>query len=201
MRFGASLKFAAARDILEKQNQRTTFTKYVGAQFGRTNAFLMVGGRSARFICRVISSVSRTVKFIDLRPRQSSTRRSGSQSAGPFFTSFAKGNIRAANNVRHLITRTLEHAENHLLLLGRQNSLEKVAAFLLEMDHRLEHPNVMALPMSRRDIADYLGMTLETVSRSLSSFRDEGILSFTEKNHREIVLHDRSTLAERATPV
>src|SRR6516164_1454984 len=80
------------------------------------------------------------------------------------FTSFAKGNIRAANNVRHLITRTLEHAENHLLLLGRQNSLEKVAAFLLEMDHRLEHPNVMALPMSRRDIADYLGMTLETVS-------------------------------------
>jgi len=117
------------------------------------------------------------------------------------FASFAKGNIRAANNVRHLITRTLEHAENHLLLLGRQNSLEKVAAFLLEMDHRLEHPNVMALPMSRRDIADYLGMTLETVSRSLSSFRDEGILSFTEKNHREIVLHDRSTLAERATPV
>jgi CRP/FNR family nitrogen fixation transcriptional regulator len=69
------------------------------------------------------------------------------------------------------------------------------------MDHRLEHPNVMALPMSRRDIADYLGMILETVSRSLSSFRDEGILSFTEKNHREIVLHDRSTLAERATPV
>src|SRR6516164_10708870 len=84
MLFGASLKFAAARNFLEKQNQRTTFTKYVGAQFGRTNAFLMVGGRSARFICRVISSVSRTVKFIDLRPRQSSTRRSGSQSAGPF---------------------------------------------------------------------------------------------------------------------
>src|SRR6516164_7953544 len=89
MLFGASLKFAAARNFLEKQNQRTTFTKYVGAQFGRTNAFLMVGGRSARFICRVISSVSRTV-FIDLRPRQSSTRRSGSQSAGSFLQASPK---------------------------------------------------------------------------------------------------------------
>jgi len=107
-----------------------------------------------------------------------------------------EGDIPAANSVRHLVTRTLEHAENHLLLLGRQTSLEKVAAFLLEIDRRLGQPNVMVLPMGRRDIADYLGMTLETVSRSLSVFRDERILSFRETN-RKIVLHDRSKLAER----
>jgi len=97
--------------------------------------------------------------------------------------------------------RNLEHVENHLLLLGRQNSLKRVAAFLLEMDRRLEQPQVMVLLMSRRDIADYLGMTLESVSRVLSTLRDEHILSLMGANQREIVLHDRSKLAQRATSV
>jgi CRP/FNR family nitrogen fixation transcriptional regulator len=117
------------------------------------------------------------------------------------FAGLAKGDIPAANNVRGLVTRTLEHVENHLLLLGRQKSLEKVVAFLLEIDRRLGQPDVMVLPMGRRDIADYLGMTLETVSRSLSVLRAERILSFRGTNQREIVLHDRSKLAQRATSV
>jgi CRP/FNR family nitrogen fixation transcriptional regulator len=115
------------------------------------------------------------------------------------FARLGKGDIHAANNVRDLVTRTLEHVENHLLVLGRQQSLEKVAAFLLEMDRRLEQPGVMVLPMTRRDIADYLGMTLETVSRALSSLQEERIISLMGTNHREIVLHDRSKLAQRAT--
>jgi CRP/FNR family transcriptional regulator, nitrogen fixation regulation protein len=114
------------------------------------------------------------------------------------FARLAKGGIFAANNVRDLVTRNLEHVENQLLLLGRQNSLEKVAAFLLEIDRRLERPQVMVLPMSRRDIADYLGMALETVSRSLATLRDEGILSVIGSSRRKIVLHDRSRLAQRA---
>ena len=117
------------------------------------------------------------------------------------FAGLAKADIPAANHVRDLITRTLEHMENHLLLLGRQTALEKVASFLLEIDHRLQQPKVMVLPMGRRDIADYLGLTLETVSRSLSTLRDEGILSVGTKQGRQIVLHDRSLLAQRATSV
>lgn len=70
----------------------------------------------------------------------------------------------------------LEHAENHLLLLGRKTSLERVAAFLLEMEIRLTASEVMVLPMSRRDIADYLGITLETVSRALSHLHKAGYL-------------------------
>jgi CRP/FNR family nitrogen fixation transcriptional regulator len=81
------------------------------------------------------------------------------------FARLAKGDISAANNVRDLVTRNLEHVENHLLLLGCQKSLEKVAAFLLEIDRRLGHPDVMVLPMTRRDIADYLGMTQEEPER------------------------------------
>ena len=102
------------------------------------------------------------------------------------FARLAKRDIPAANNVRDLVTKALERAENHLLLLGRQNSLEKVAAFLLEIDRRLGQPDVMALPMTRRDIADYLGITIETVSRALSSLQEEHILSFRGTNHREI---------------
>jgi len=97
-----------------------------------------------------------------------------------------------------LVNKSLEHVQNHLLLLGRQTSLERTAAFLLEMDRRLEQPALMHLPMSRRDIADYLGLTLETVSRTLSIFRQEGILSILGQRYREIVLHDRPKLARIA---
>jgi CRP-like cAMP-binding protein len=55
-----------------------------------------------------------------------------------------------------LVNSGLEHAENHLLLLGRQTFLERTAAFLPEMDRGLEQPALMMLPMSRRDIADLL---------------------------------------------
>jgi CRP/FNR family nitrogen fixation transcriptional regulator len=95
-----------------------------------------------------------------------------------------------------LVTRNLQHAENHMLLLGRKTSVEKVSAFLIEMDERLAHPNVMILPMSRRDIADYLGLTLETVSRAFSTLRYEKMLRFDGSTQRHIVLLDRKGLAE-----
>jgi len=76
--------------------------------------------------------------------------------------------------------------------------LEKVASFLLKIDRRLQQPELMILPMIRCD--DYLGLTFETVSRSLSTLRDEGILSFTRSTHREIVLHDRAKLVKPQGP-
>ena len=59
--------------------------------------------------------------------------------------------------VRTLLTMTsdnLQHVENHMLLLGRKTSQERVAAFLLEMNGRMKEPGGVALPMTRRDIAD-----------------------------------------------
>jgi CRP/FNR family nitrogen fixation transcriptional regulator len=99
-----------------------------------------------------------------------------------------------ARNLLSMTASNLEHAENHLLLLGRKTSLEKVAAFLLEMDKRLTAAEVMALPMSRLDIADCLGLTLETVSRALSHLRQAGVLDFIGKTQRKILIRDRLRL-------
>jgi CRP/FNR family transcriptional regulator, nitrogen fixation regulation protein len=99
-----------------------------------------------------------------------------------------------ARDLLNMTTNNLEHAENHMLLLGRKTSLERVAAFLLEMDGRLNATGVMALPMSRRDIADYLGLTLETVSRALSYLHEKGFLDFLGQTQRQIVLRNRSEL-------
>ena len=101
-----------------------------------------------------------------------------------------------ARELLSMTTINLQHAENHMLLLGRKTSLERVAAFLLEMDRRLQAAEVMALPMSRRDIADYLGLTLETVSRALSQLHARGILEFLGQTQRQIVLLDRVALAQ-----
>jgi CRP/FNR family nitrogen fixation transcriptional regulator len=100
------------------------------------------------------------------------------------------------SNLLSLVTKNLRHAEDHMLLLGRKTSTEKVAAFLLEMDQRFATPNLMILPMTRRDIADYLGLTLETVSRALSALRHRNLIRFTRPSQRELVLLDRAALAK-----
>ena len=107
----------------------------------------------------------------------------------------AESDAMVAKNLLGMTTTNLQHAEDHMLLLGRKTSLERVAAFLLEMDKRLTAAGVMALPMSRRDIADYLGLTLETVSRALSRLHEFGVLGFIGNNQRQIVLLDRHQLA------
>ena len=99
-----------------------------------------------------------------------------------------------ARDLLCMTTRSLQHAEDHMLLLGRKDALERVAAFLVEMDARLTDAGAMTLPMSRHDIADYLGLTLETVSRSLSRLRRAGALSFVGSSQREIVILDREQL-------
>ena len=108
----------------------------------------------------------------------------------------AENDVLVALDLLNMTTSNLQHAEDHMLLLGRKTSLERVAAFLLEMDRRLTAAGVMALPMSRRDIADYLGLTLETVSRALSYLHGRGILGFLGQTQRQIVLLDRVRLAE-----
>ena len=95
-----------------------------------------------------------------------------------------------------MTTANLEHVENRKLLLGRSTARERVAALLLEMNGHLTAASVIALPMSRRDIADYLGLTLEKVSRELSTFQRKGYLRFLDPTQRHIVVLNAGGLAE-----
>lgn len=86
----------------------------------------------------------------------------------------------------------VERARDHAMLLGRCSAAEKVAAFLLEIAHRSPHGEIIELPMSRQDIADYLGLTIETVCRLLSALKREGAIGIP--NSHQVELHDRAAL-------
>ena len=106
----------------------------------------------------------------------------------------AQNDVRVARDLWSITSFELQHAENHMLLLGRKTAMERVATFLLEMDRRLAKTGMIALPMCRRDIGDYLGLTLETVSRALSELQQQGVLGLS--GARQIVLRNREHLAD-----
>lgn len=85
----------------------------------------------------------------------------------------------------------LQRAQDHLMLLIK-SAQERVAGFLIEMSTRNLGANEVDLPMSRQDIADYLGLTIETVSRTLSQLENCGTIAVPSA--RRIVLRSRGAL-------
>jgi len=85
-----------------------------------------------------------------------------------------------------------------MLLLGRKTAREKVVSFLLSLSRRARRrgapPSPVALPMSRADIADYLGLTTETVSRTFTALKGSGVIRLLPGNMVELPnpesLHD-----------
>lgn len=91
----------------------------------------------------------------------------------------------------------LRAAQDQMLLLGRKAAGEKVASFLLLMADRQNSDVEVAVPMARGDIADYLGLTTETVSRTFTKLRIEGLIALPTPNRVEI--RDRDQLEDFAT--
>lgn len=81
-----------------------------------------------------------------------------------------------ASEIMESALRCLVRTQEHLLVVGRQNAVERIAAFLLDMAERQGGLEQFDLPMSRSDIGDYLGLTIETVSRVISKLRAEGVI-------------------------
>jgi CRP-like cAMP-binding protein len=86
----------------------------------------------------------------------------------------------------------LHRAQDHIMLLVK-SAQERVASFLLEWAKRSAGATEIDLPMSRQDIGDYLGLTLETVSRTLSQF--EKVATIDVPTSRRIVLRNRAALS------
>lgn len=85
----------------------------------------------------------------------------------------------------------LQHAQDHIMLLI-ETAQERVIGFLLQMANRAPAGNEIDLLMSRQDIADYLGLTIETVSRTLTQLESSGAIA--RATSRRIVLRRRSAL-------
>ncbi len=90
-----------------------------------------------------------------------------------------------------LTGRELYRVQDRIMLLIK-SAQERVASFLLEMSARVSGANAIELPMSRQDIADYLGLTIETVSRTLTSLEDSAAIEVLTS--RRIVLRNRPAL-------
>src|SRR5579862_1903322 len=86
----------------------------------------------------------------------------------------------------------LRRVQEHILLLIK-SARQRVATFLLEMAERIPAGNAVELPMSRQDIADYLGLTIETVSRNLTILENAATIELPSS--RRIVLRNRSALS------
>lgn len=98
-----------------------------------------------------------------------------------------------AHQLFALTGRELHRVQDRVLLLIK-NARERVATFLLEMAERASEHNTIELPMSRQDIADYLGLTIETVSRTLTSLETASAIEVLPSSRR-IVLRNRAALA------
>ena len=95
-----------------------------------------------------------------------------------------------ANQLWAYTSRELNHARGHAMLLVK-TAQERVASFLLQLADRVAG-NAIELPMSRQDIADYLGLTIETVSRTLTQFQDDAAIELPSS--RRVVLRNRLAL-------
>lgn len=87
-----------------------------------------------------------------------------------------------------VISREVQHDQRHLVMIGRKVALERLAIFLHSLSQRLERvrrdPQLIVLPMSRRDLANYLGLVIETVSRLFSRLSELGVIEVERKTIR-----------------
>ena len=96
-----------------------------------------------------------------------------------------------ARKLWDVTARELRQAQDHSMLLIK-SAQERVASFLLEMARRFPVGSAVELPMTRQDIADYLGLTIETVSRTLTQL--QGAATIELPASRRVVLRNRSAL-------
>jgi CRP-like cAMP-binding protein len=108
-------------------------------------------------------------------------------------TTLAHRNAALTSHLLLLTARELARVQDRVLLLSSKSAQERVVGFLLEMSKRgSSTANSVELPMSRQDIADYLGLTIETVSRTLWALENGGAIEISRR--RRIQFRNRSTL-------
>lgn len=106
------------------------------------------------------------------------------------FDNFVEDHPSLERELYRMAAHELAAAQRQMLLLGRKTAIERLATFLLSIAKRVDstdEPKVISLPMTRSDIADYLGLTKETVSRALSAFRNQRLIRLLAIDKVEII--------------
>ncbi len=111
----------------------------------------------------------------------------------PAFEAFLKLHPELEREIFHMTVRELDHCRDWTLLLGRKGSYERVAGFLIMMARRFpqaegENRAHFELPFTRAEMADYLGLTLETVSRQFSHLKNKHLIDLPSS--RDIIIPD-----------
>ncbi len=117
------------------------------------------------------------------------------------FDRFVEANPKVERELYRLAAHELAAAQSQMVLLGRKTAAERLASFFLFLAERQElvvgePQDAFDLPMNRLDIADYLGLTKETVSRMLAHLRDRRLVRLASQDRVEIL--DRPGLKEMA---
>lgn len=99
--------------------------------------------------------------------------------------------IGLARALWQITVRAVQRSEDHALILARQGATERVVAFLLDFAARLGNPEVIDLPMTRQDIADHVGLTIHTVSRTLSQLQAAGLVEARSTRHVRLLQRGR----------
>lgn len=171
-------------------------------------------GELAGHVYRVISGVVRTIRFssdgrrqilafhfpgdvfgVEIEQRHSAAAEAVTNAAisivrRSMVDAAASRDPQAAHGLMRLIAAQLQRTQEHVLVLGRKGAGERVAAFLLQMAGRA-HPE-FDLPMSRADIADYLALTIETVSRAFTQMERDHTIALPSS--RRVIVRDWDAL-------
>ena len=107
---------------------------------------------------------------------------------------FAGNDALLSRELLSFAMRGMARAQDHSLLLGRRSAVEKVVAFLLDWAEKSADQKTISLAMSRQDIADYLGLTIETVSRTLSQLERDAMIALPSA--RQIRLRNLDALQD-----
>lgn len=107
----------------------------------------------------------------------------------------AESHLGLTRRLREFAVTNLRIAHAQLLMLGRKTAAERIASFLLDMDRRCgsQGQSMLELPMNRADMADYLGLTVETICRILAQMKRDGVLTIMRAG---IELRNRRALGE-----
>ena len=109
-------------------------------------------------------------------------------------TDLASRDVAVTSRLLELTMNSLSRTQKHVGVLSRKGACERVAAFLLDFAERSGAAAFVDLPMSRQEIGDYLGLTIETVSRTFTHLEAERLIGLTDR--RRVSLRDRGRLLD-----